>query len=213
MHVDGAPPDRCTGRDHGYTHRHIRQQPASARWYLLLLLLGLLTACGYDAMPDNTSTPGAAQDPVVSFNLQSASFSSMSMIPVRATCVGADRSPDLIWDGPATAQSFVLTVEDPDAPTGVFVHWVLFDIPGRQRTLPEGEATIGHAGMNDFGAARYGGPCPPHGDRPHRYFFTLSALNIPTLNLATGATRQQIDQATRNHVIGRAQLIGLFGRP
>src|SRR5262249_33612418 len=105
--------------------------------------------------------------------------------------------------------------DDPDAPGGTFTHWVLYDIPGAQRELPEGLSNVGALGtpgMNDFSGIGYGGPCPPRGG-PHRYIFTLAALDIPTLNLPPRAARRDVEAAMRGHVIGQARLMGQYARP
>src|SRR5438093_9758562 len=119
----------------------------------------------------------------MTFTLTSPSFAEGEAIPVKHTCDGENKAPALRWEGAPAAKSFVLIVDDPDAPGGTFTHWVLFDIPGAQRELPEGPAGVpGVGGANDFGKNGYGGPCPPRG-APHRYYFTLSALDVPMLNL------------------------------
>ena len=150
----------------------------------------------------------------MTFTLTSPAFDQGAAIPARHTCDGENTSPPLRWDGPPAAQSFVLIADDPDAPRGTFTHWVLYDIPGAQRELPEGLANVGALGtpgMNDFSKIGYGGPCPPRGG-PHRYIFTLSALDIATLNLPAEAARQEIEAAIRGHVLGQAQLMGRYER-
>jgi Raf kinase inhibitor-like YbhB/YbcL family protein len=149
----------------------------------------------------------------MTFTLTSTAFAEGQTIPARYTCDGADVSPLLRWDGAPAAQSFALIADDPDAPGGTFTHWVLFDIPAAQRELPEGQATgaLGVAGRNDFGKAGYGGPCPPRG-APHRYIFTLSALDVATLNLPANASRSDVEAAMRGHILGQAQLMGRYGR-
>ena len=147
--------------------------------------------------------------------LSSSSFAEGATIPVKHTCDGADRSPPLRWEDAPQAQSFVLIVDDPDAPGGTFTHWVLYDIPGTQRELPEGLANVsalGTSGTNDFARMGYGGPCPPRGGGAHRYVFTLAALDIATLTLAPGAARRAVEDAMRGHVVGQAQLIGRYTR-
>src|SRR5437762_9347386 len=118
--------------------------------------------------------------------ISSASFAASEMIPKRFTCDGPDVSPELSWtEPPAKTQSFALIMDDPDAPAGTWVHWVLFDLPADTRELPESSSRQEHLengakqGKNDFGKIGYGGPCPPAGP-PHRYFFTLYALDQTT---------------------------------
>jgi len=148
----------------------------------------------------------------VTFTLTSPSFAEGALIPAEHTCDGADRSPVLRWEGAPDARSFALIADDPDAPGGTFTHWVLFDIPGAQRELPAGLAgTPGVAGRNDFGKAGYGGPCPPPG-APHRYNFTLFALDIAALGLPANAPRRDVEAAMRGHIVGQARLMGRYGR-
>jgi Raf kinase inhibitor-like YbhB/YbcL family protein len=151
----------------------------------------------------------------MSFVLRSQAFVEGGGIPSRYTCDGLNLSPQLAWTGaPAGAKSFVLIVDDPDAPGGGFVHWVLFDVSAKTEALPEGPtaAKLGIAGINDFGKSAYGGPCPPRGKGSHRYFFTLHALDIPTVGLGPGASLIQVNQKIAGHVLGTAKLIGRYGR-
>jgi Raf kinase inhibitor-like YbhB/YbcL family protein len=137
-------------------------------------------------------------------------------IPVRYTCDGENVSPPLRWsEAPADTKSFVLIVDDPDAPAGTFVHWVLYDLPGGSRALPErvegGDAAEGGTqGLNDFDRVGYGGPCPP-GGRPHRYVFTLYALDA-RLGLAPRKRKADVLRAMRGHVLAEAALVGRFQR-
>jgi Raf kinase inhibitor-like YbhB/YbcL family protein len=150
----------------------------------------------------------------MNFRLTSASFAEGADIPVQHTCDGENSAPPLHWEDAPSAQSFVLIVDDPDAPSGTFTHWVLYDIPGAERNLPVGLSKVGALGtpgLNDFSRSGYGGPCPPRGD-PHRYIFTLSALDIATLNLPPKATRKAVEAAMRGHVIGQAKLMGRYQR-
>ncbi len=142
-------------------------------------------------------------------------FENNGKIPKKYTCDGDDLSPPLSWEGVPGAASYVLIVDDPDAPAGVFTHWILYNVPSNLTSLPEGvpkgkETAYGLQGRNDFGDYGYGGPCPPRG-KPHRYFFKLYALNS-TLDLQPGARRSDVERAMRGHVIGEAQLVGLYGR-
>lgn len=149
------------------------------------------------------------------FMLTSPGFADGETIPARYTCDGENNAPPLSWQGANGAQSFVLIVDDPDAPGGTFTHWVLYDIPGSQHELPEGLANVGALGtpgMNDFSQLGYGGPCPPPGNDPHRYVFTLHALDVPSLMIPAERPRQEIEAAMQGHVIGQAQLVGRYGR-
>jgi Raf kinase inhibitor-like YbhB/YbcL family protein len=145
--------------------------------------------------------------------LTSSAFAEGGEIPRRYTCEGEDVSPPLAWGGvPEGTRSFVLIADDPDAPGGVWVHWVLYDLPGKIRSLPEGNpASLGTRGTTDFRRAAYGGPCPPPG-KAHRYFFTLYALDVPSLGLPEGASRPAVEQAMQGHILARAQWMGTYQR-
>src|SRR5712675_42953 len=134
----------------------------------------------------------------MTLKVTSSAFESGQGIPVRFTSEGADSSPPLQWTGvPADAKSLALIVDDPDAPVGTWVHWVLYDLPASARKLAEGVAkqeqlpSGARQGRNDFGKIGYGGPCPPPG-KPHRYFFKLFALDAKP-NLKAGATKADVE--------------------
>jgi Raf kinase inhibitor-like YbhB/YbcL family protein len=147
------------------------------------------------------------------FVISSPAFTDGSEIPRRHTCDGENRSPLLTWrDAPTGTRSFVLIVDDPDAPSGTFTHWVLLDIPSGLTELSEGVTGVGRGGRNDFGKNGYGGPCPPKGHGPHRYFFTLSALDIETVGLPDGATRSRVEAAMKGHAVATARLGGRYER-
>jgi hypothetical protein len=149
-------------------------------------------------------------------HLYSSEFLTGNFIPFKYTCDGDNISPPLTWEDPPNGtQSFVLIVNDPDAPNGIFTHWVLYDLPAQLRQLPEGIANQetlpddSKQGKNDFGQLGFGGPCPPDGT--HRYFFKLHALDQP-LKLAAGASKEAVLQAMKGHVLDAAELMGLYGR-
>ncbi len=151
------------------------------------------------------------------FTVKSPAFSYGGEIPLKHTCDGSDLSPALSWsDPPAKSQSFSLIADDPDAPVGTWVHWVLFDLPESLRELPEGVAKSqdlpdgSHQGKNDFGRIGYGGPCPPRGPA-HRYFFKLYALDAK-LNLKAGATKSEVEKAMRGHILSQTELMGKYKR-
>jgi Raf kinase inhibitor-like YbhB/YbcL family protein len=153
------------------------------------------------------------------FALTSPSFTDGATIPSQHTCDGPDRSPALRWSGtPAGTRTFALIVDDPDAPAGTWVHWVLFDLPATITELPERVPThealadLGGAlqGRNDSRETGYAGPCPPPG-KPHRYFFTLYALDT-SLGLPAGATKADVERAMQGHILATAQLMGTYGR-
>ena len=172
---------------------------------ILLALTTTQTAC-------KRSNP---VETVPSLNLKSSSFS--DTIPNHfASCEGLDNeSPELSWSAPPpTTQSFALIVTDPDAPIGTFTHWVLFDLPPDMRELPESIRKAeqlpngSRQGTNDFGEIGYDGPCPP-GHSTHRYLFDLYALDTK-LNLAPGATKRQVLDAMKNHILAHGQLTARY---
>jgi Raf kinase inhibitor-like YbhB/YbcL family protein len=147
----------------------------------------------------------------------SPAFADGAPVPVEHTCEGNGSSPGLVWSEiPVNTRSFALICDDPDAPRGTWVHWLLFNLPADAVELapavpPAPELPSGaRQGINDSGNVGYGGPCPPRG-RPHRYFFRLYALDC-TLNLAPGVKRPDLDQAMAGHVLADATLMGTFQR-
>jgi len=146
----------------------------------------------------------------MTFTLTSPAFVEGGTIPAEHTCDGADIAPRLAWSGaPAGTETFALIMDDPDAPSGTWVHWVLFNLPGTAAALPADGAT-GLLGRNDSKRPGYAGPCPPPG-KPHRYFFKLYALDGP-LALKAGVTKADVERAMQGHVLGTAQLMGTYGR-
>lgn len=152
---------------------------------------------------------GSSQNFAAGFSLASPAFEANGMIPIVFTCNGSDKSPPLLWqDVPANTVSLALVVEDPDAPSGPWTHWIVFNIPPtttslESNSLPEGALLA----LNSWGNAKYQGPCPSLG--AHRYVFTLYALDkMLTLNNGV-ATRTALDSMT-SHVIGSAVLGGLY---
>jgi Raf kinase inhibitor-like YbhB/YbcL family protein len=151
----------------------------------------------------------------MAFQLFSTAFSDGGWIPELHTCQGADISPSLEWSGaPADTRSFVLIVDDPDAPAGTWNHWLVYDIPAKVHNLAQGykAGSLGLSGKNDFGKTGYGGPCPPKGHGPHRYFFRLYAMNVPTLGLSDAARRQELERAIKGHVLSETHALGRFER-
>jgi hypothetical protein len=153
----------------------------------------------------------------MSFALVSSAFSEGSAIARQYTCDGADLSPALSWgEAPTGTQSFALIADDPDAPSGTWTHWVLWNIPAQVMVLPEGVHKTevlengARQGRNDFKRIGYGGPCPPPG-RPHRYFFKLYALDA-RLDLKAGASRGELEAAMKRHIVSQASLMGTYKR-
>ncbi len=148
--------------------------------------------------------------------LTSPAFNEGEPIPTRYSCDGLDESVPLVWtEPPAGTRSFALIMDDPDAPMGTWVHWVLYNIPATTRELPAGvraDATLpdgSRHGKNSWKRLGYGGPCPPRGT--HRYFFKLYALDT-LLDLAPGATKEELLKAMTGHILGQAELMGTYRR-
>jgi len=152
-----------------------------------------------------------------SLEIKSSAFGEGGYIPAKYTCESVDFSPPLVWsDIPEETKSFALICDDPDAPFGTWVHWVIFNIPPTVRYLEENAAARGKLpegvkeGLNDFRRIGYGGPCPPRG-KPHHYIFKLYALDT-ILPLERGATKKDLINAMQGHIIEQAQTTGLYKR-
>ncbi len=150
--------------------------------------------------------------------LTSNSFRNGGPIPQRFTCDGGDLSPSLRWnDVPPGTHSFAVLCDDPDAPSGTWHHWAIYDIPAGHNSLPEGAGRPGGEGgpqqaINDFGRPGYGGPCPPHRHGPHRYHFRLLALSVEQLPLRKGSSCRDAEREARKHLISEAVLVGVYER-
>ncbi len=149
--------------------------------------------------------------------LSSSAFSEGAVIPKRYAGDGENLSPELTWPKSVMAvQSYALIVEDPDAPSGTFIHWVIFNIPPGAGRLPEGVAVkpevpgIGRQGVNDARTNGYYGPCPPPG-KPHRYYFKIFALD-KVLDLPAGCTAAQLQQVMQSHLLDSGSLMGTYHR-
>ena len=149
--------------------------------------------------------------------LESPTFQEGAKIPKKYSCEGWDFSPPLTWNEiPEKTESLALTMNDPDAPGSVFVHWVIFNLPSSSRELLEGVSPVPQLpsgalqGKNDFGKFGYGGPCPPPGS-PHRYCFALYALD-KQLELQAGASQKQVLSAIEGHILAQSQLKGSYRR-
>ena len=153
--------------------------------------------------------------PMATFQLKSSAFSNGGAIPPKFTCDGADVSPALSWnDPPPGTKALALIMDDPDAPAGTWVHWVLYDLPANVRELPEDVPKSkdlesgARQGSNDFRRIGYRGPCPPRGST-HRYSFRLYALDQPT-QLSAGAAKGDLERAMRGHILAQSELLGRF---
>jgi hypothetical protein len=148
--------------------------------------------------------------------ITSSAFQDGGLIPAKYTCDGADVSPPLQWDNvPQSAKSIALICDDPDAPMGTFVHWVLFNLPAETRQLAEkvaADKTLpsgARQGTSGFGRVGYGGPCPPSGT--HRYFFKIYALDT-TLDLPAGTRKSDLLKVMQGHILAQGQLVGKYKR-
>jgi hypothetical protein len=142
--------------------------------------------------------------------ITSSDFQEGGNIPSKFTCDGGDTSPALqIADVPSGAKSLALVMDDPDAPGGLFTHWMVWNISPQSNAIAEGSAPKGVHGTNDFGKSSYGGPCPPSGT--HRYYFKIFALDHE-LDLPAGAKRSQLDAAMKGHVVAQGELMGRYSR-
>jgi len=148
--------------------------------------------------------------------IKSQAFAQGGLIPAKHTCDGADVSPSLAWSGaPAGTKSFALISDDPDAPVGTWVHWVMWNIPAEARALEENvpkKDTLPNGarqGTTDFKRIGYGGPCPPSGT--HRYYFKLYALDA-ALDLHSSTTRKVLEETMQGHILAQAELMGTYSR-
>ncbi len=181
------------------------------------LLLTLFSVILLTVVACAPKAPMPAKEAETALSLSSTAFKEGDQLPVKYTCDGQNISPLLEWgEPPQGTQTFALIVDDPDAPRGVFTHWVLFNLPANIRQLPEGipaqfQLENGALqGKNDFGKIGYGGPCPPPGPA-HQYRFTLYALDKP-LDLKSSASKKQVLDAMEGNVLAQGQLTGTYQR-
>jgi Raf kinase inhibitor-like YbhB/YbcL family protein len=167
-----------------------------------------LAGCGGG---DRVQEPAPAAP--ATMTLRSAAFRSGAAIPPRFTCASVGKSPPLAWSGvPAGARELALLVEDPDAPGGTFVHWVLFHLPPGLHGFPAGSVPdAARQGVNSSGSAGWTPPCPPEGDPPHHYAFHLYALKAP-LSEQDGAAADAVRSAITRSAVAEGRLVGVFGR-
>jgi Raf kinase inhibitor-like YbhB/YbcL family protein len=184
---------------------------------LAIVLIALSTGCKMKAGQTQTNN---STDTIISKSkmiITSTAFHNDSTIPQQYTCQGEDISPALAWTGaPADAQSFALLCEDPDAPGGTYIHWVIYNIPATERGLAENfpkrdKLPNGtRQGVNDFKQMGYGGPCPPPG-KAHRYYFKLYALDA-MINIPGEATRDQLLNAMHGHILAEGETMGTYAK-
>jgi len=183
---------------------------------LPLSMLLLMSCARVPPAPSQSPTPVAPKENKMEIKLTSTAFKEGQPIPRQYTCDGVNVSPPLEWTGvPKTAKTVAIVADDPDAPAGTWVHWVIYNLPaenvGLVENLPATEELKagGFQGTNDFGKIGYGGPCPPSGT--HRYFFKVYALDLE-LPLKAGATKADVEKAMEGHIIAQGQLMGTYSR-
>jgi Raf kinase inhibitor-like YbhB/YbcL family protein len=177
----------------------------------LVAFVVLLSACVSGA-----PTPLPHSGPAPDFALTSSAFREGAAIPKKYSCDGENISPPLKWSGATSdTKSYVLTMEDLDAPTGTvfpwLTHWIVFDIPASQTQIAEGAKGVGKSGMNGRGQTGYTGPCPPFGTT-HRYNFILAAIDTQSLGLSDGVSRMDVETAIKGHQIVLTGLMGTYSR-
>lgn len=194
--------------------------------FLFLLAIGPVLAGGVSCgggsssvatpVPVASATPAKGGGEAMTIELTSSAFVAGGAIPAKYTCNGEGTSPPLEWTSPPTgAQSLALVVDDPDAPNGTFVHWVIYDLPPDVRGLPEGVPADeslpdgSFNGNNGAGRLGYTGPCPPSGT--HHYHFKLYALDVK-LDAAAGWSKDQLLAAMQGHILAQAELVGLYSK-
>ncbi len=186
-----------------------------ARRVILLVPILIIISCTLAACAKGEPAP--EKEVEMTLSLSSTAFKEGDKIPVKYSCDGQDISPPLAWsEPPQSTRVFALIMDDPDAPGGVFTHWVLFNLPANIRQLGEGilaqERLQNGAlqGKNDFGSIGYGGPCLPRGTA-HRYLFTLYALDR-ALDTEPGASKKEVLDTIKGHILARGQLTGTYQR-
>jgi len=203
----------------------MRPRPSRRRGHVLAVLalaapLAAPTAC--EPPPAGGPAPPAdrKEEPTMAFTLTSPAFQHGNRVPVPYTGEGSDVSPPLAWSAPPEGtKTFALVCEDPDAPSGTWVHWVLWNLPGTLRSLPENVAKTetvpalrgARQGRNSWPKTGYNGPLPPKGHGVHHYHFTLYALDAE-LDLKAGSDKKALTAALEGHILGRATLMGTYTR-
>lgn len=179
-------------------------------------LASLLVLTSVISLAQHSGSPAKAGS-AMAFTITTSAFASGAAIPERYTCKGEDLSPALEWrDAPAKTASFAIIMDDPDAPAGVWIHWLIWNLPPSMGALQQGVSKAGQfvdgtqEGRNSFGKTGYNGPCPPPG-QTHRYFFRMYALDTK-LNLSAEADRSQLDAAMKGHVLAQTEYMGTFHR-
>jgi len=188
------------------------KQYGSMRWAAALGLLAVSCGASRDPSAVNNGETSVENATLAKLELTSEAFQNGQPIPIEYSCDGANKSPALHWgEPPAGTKSFALVIDDPDAPSGTFRHWGVYNIPASARSIAAGQR-IGTEVDNDGGKPGYTGPCPPKGHGVHHYHFKLFALGVDTLNLGPGAKVVDVENEASKHAIGQGELIGTFER-
>jgi Raf kinase inhibitor-like YbhB/YbcL family protein len=176
----------------------------------IIFLIMIIVGCNIETEEKEIIEPMEMVGEVVKMKLISPAFENNNGMPSEYTCDGPNIAPELnIEDVPENTKSLALIMDDPDAPAGTWVHWVVWNIPSDTRTIAKGTEPQGTLGTTSFGKQGYGGPCPPSGT--HRYFFKLYALDT-TLALKDGSTKEQLEHAMDGHIIEEVELMGTYKR-
>ena len=147
----------------------------------------------------------------MALHVRSAAFADGQSVPQKYTCDGQNVSPPLEWSGaPEQTRSIAVICDDPDAPSGTFTHWVLYDVAAKASHLAEGSSAGGKEGVNSFRKSGYGGPCPPP-NGAHRYIFHVYALDVESLG-GTGLSKQDVMAAMKGHILAEGQVMGRYQR-
>jgi len=183
------------------------------RSLMTLALCIALAGCGTSTSAENETNGGSAVDTTLTkLSLTTNAFGDGQPIPTQFTCDGANQAPAISWgEPPAGTKSFALVVNDPDAPSGTFRHWGVFDIPATARAIGGGQR-LGTEVQNDMGKPGYAGPCPPPGHGVHHYHFKLFALDTDRLGLSPSAKVVDVEQAASRHALAQGELIGTYER-
>jgi Raf kinase inhibitor-like YbhB/YbcL family protein len=175
-------------------------------WLITLGFIILLAGC-----KGETAAPASEGEVNMTIQITSSAFTEGEEIPRIYTCDDQNVSPPLAWtEVPTYTVSLALIMDDPDAPSGTWVHWVLYNLAPDTTSLEQGQTGLGTDGKNDFGRTGYGGPCPPRGST-HRYFIKLYALDT-RLDLKPDVSKAQVEIAMRGHILAQGQLMGRYGR-
>lgn len=176
------------------------------------LALVALASCGASKHESTQGEAAVENATLTKLQLTSDAFRDGQPIPAQYTCDGAGQTPVLQWsEPPAGTKSFALVIDDPDAPSGTFRHWGVFDIPPSARSIGGGER-IGTEVSNDFGKPGYGGPCPPKGNGPHHYHFKLFALDVGNLGLKAQSHASDVEREAEKHAVAKGELVGTYER-